>query len=263
MRPAPESFRQRLRAREPLLGTFIKTPTIHTAEVIGAVGFDFIVIDQEHAPFDRVATDAILCAARAAGIAALVRVRSSSASEILGPLDDGAQGILVPHVSTVATARSIATASHYRGGNRGFSNSPRAGRYGGAGVWEHIDACDALTTVVAMIEDPEAVQNIDAIAAVEGIDAFFIGRGDLTVSLGAPGPDAPSVREVVERIAAAGRAREKAICVHTGRLDVNEMCWLRGLGVTAFVVSSDQGLLRTAASQVLGEFKELAATTAR
>jgi 2-keto-3-deoxy-L-rhamnonate aldolase RhmA len=251
----PASFRERLRAREPMLGTFIKTPTFHTTEVIGDVGFDFIVVDQEHAPFDRVATDAVLVGARAAGIATLVRVRTPAASDLLGALDDGAQGVIVPHVSNAETARSVAAAARYRGGRRGFSNSPRAGRYGGASIWEHVDRCDATTAVVAMIEDPEALSIVDSIAAVEGVDALFIGRGDLTVALNAPSPDAPPIREAVERIAASGRAHGKALCVHTGRIDGAEMEWLRGLGVTAFIVSSDQGLMRTAAANVLSEFR--------
>ncbi|MET0498679.1 MAG: aldolase/citrate lyase family protein [Steroidobacteraceae bacterium] len=252
----PVSFRERLRAGEPLVGTFIKTPTFHTAEVIGDVGFDFIVIDQEHGPFDRVATDAVLVGARAAGIAALVRVRTSAAHDMLGALDDGADGVIVPHVSTAEIARSVVGGARYRGGHRGFSSSPRAGRYGGASIWEHVDRGDANTAVVAMIEDPEALSIVDSIAAVDGIDALFIGRGDLTVALNAPSPDSPPIREAVERIAASGRAQGKALCVHTGRIDAAEIAWMRGLGVTAFIVSSDQGLMRTAATNVLSEFKK-------
>jgi staphyloferrin B biosynthesis citrate synthase len=257
-RPPPDSFRARLLAGELLLGTFVKTPTIHTTEILGELGYDFVVIDQEHAPFDRTAIDAVLLAARAARIPALVRVPAADPAPILAALDDGAHGVVVPHVSDVEIARRVASSSRYRGGARGFSNSPRAGRYGTASVWEHVDTCDALTTVIAMIEDPSALDKVDDIVACHGIDAFLIGRGDLTVSLGAAAPDAPEVRAALERIAAAARARSKPLCAYCGRLNEQEFSWLRSVGVTAFIVSSDQGLLRAAGTDALERFKELA-----
>ncbi len=251
-RPAPTAFRERFNARAALVGTFIKTPTVHATEILGDLGFDFVVIDEEHAPFDRVAIDNALLAARAAGTAGIVRVPSADPSRILSVLDSGAIGVLVPHVSSAAKAREIAAACRYRGGKRGFSNSPRAGRYGGLGIWAHVDAGDAATTVIAMIEDPEALSDIDAIAAVEGIDGFFIGRGDLTVAFGAPDMDAPVVRDAVERIANAARAASKTVCAMVG--GAAETGWLKELGVTAFIVSSDQGFMRRAAAQALAEF---------
>lgn len=251
------SFRQRLLAGEVMLGTFIKTPTVHTTEIVGAAGFDCVVIDQEHAPFDRTTTDLLLLAARAAGTSALVRVPAKSSEWTLAALDDGAQGVVVPHVDSVQDARAAVAAARYRGGQRGFSNSPRAGRYGAASMWEHVDAADATTAVIVMIESPTAVDHVEAIAAVEGVDALFIGRGDLTVSFGAPSVDAAPIRSAVERIAAAARTHGKALCVHAGRLDAAEFRWLRGLGVTCFVVSSDQGMLQSAAKDVLTQFREL------
>ena len=100
------TLRRRLLAREHLIGTFVKTPTTHATEILGALGFDFVVIDEEHAPFDRMAIDAALLAARAAGTAALVRVQS--ATSILSVLDCGATGVLVPHVASAARAREVA-----------------------------------------------------------------------------------------------------------------------------------------------------------
>ena len=254
VRPPAAQFRQRLIAGEPLVGTFIKTPTSHSTEILGDLGFDFVVIDQEHAPFDRVATDQVLLGARAAGTAGLVRVPSAAPEAILGALDDGAIGVLVPHVDSVARARDFVAACRYRGGKRGFSNSPRAGRYGGLAMWPHVDAQDAQVAVVAMIEDPQALEVIDAIAAVEGLDAFFIGRGDLTVALGAAQADAPEIRAAVERIARAGRAAGKGVCAMVG--SAAEAGWMRALGVTAFIVSTDQGFMRQAAAKALAEFHQ-------
>src|SRR5262245_46031206 len=106
MSASPASFRKRLLAREPLIGTFLKTPTGHATEIIGEAGFDFVVIDQEHAPFDRTTSDIALLAARSVRIPALVRVPGPEA--ILSVLDCGATGVLVPHVSSVEFARKVA-----------------------------------------------------------------------------------------------------------------------------------------------------------
>lgn len=249
---ASSSFRQRLLAREPLIGSFLKTPTSHATEILGGAGFDFLVIDQEHGPFDRSTTDVALLAARSAGIPALVRVPGPEA--LLSVLDGGATGVLVPHVASVDYARQVAAACRYRNGRRGFATSTRAGGYTAVPMWKHIDAADAAVTVVAQIEDPEALDQLDGIAAVEGIDSLFIGRGDLTAAFGDPSPDPPPVRDAVVRIAAAARRAQKAVSVYVGT--AAEAAWLKGVGASVFVLSSDQGFLRQAAIKGLGEVRD-------
>jgi 2-keto-3-deoxy-L-rhamnonate aldolase RhmA len=95
-------FHRRLKGGDTLLGTFIKIPTTHSTEIIGSLGFDFVIVDQEHSNFDRLSIDAALLAARATGIAALVRV--PDVSHILPALDSGASGVLVPHVDSAGMA---------------------------------------------------------------------------------------------------------------------------------------------------------------
>lgn len=254
-RPHPSTFRQRFLAGDLLLGTFIKTPTSHTSEIIGALGFDFVVIDEEHAVFDRVSIDQALLGARAAGTAGIVRVAEPSAAKLLAVLDDGATGVLVPHVSSAAKAKDIVAACRYRGGKRGFSNTNRGGGYGATGIWEHVDARDAETTVIAMIEDPEALDDIDAIVAVEGLDGFFIGRGDLTVALQATGLADPRVHAAAEKILSAARKVGKPVCLMVA--SAAEAAEWRALGASAFIVSSDQGFLRTAALKTRADFDAL------
>ncbi|WP_342362329.1 HpcH/HpaI aldolase family protein [Terrarubrum flagellatum] len=257
-KPSPMEFRRRFLAGETLLGSFIKTPTGHATEILGGVGFDFVVIDEEHAPFDRVTIDQTLLAARAAGTAGIVRVAEPTPAKLLAVLDDGAIGVLVPHVSTPEKAREMVAACRYRGGKRGFSNSPRAGDYGGAGVWAHVDAQDATVTVIAMIEDPEALDHLDEILAVDGLDGIFVGRGDLTVALGAPGMDSPQTLAATEKIAAAARKAKKPICMMVG--GAADAAKFTEIGASAFIVSSDQGLMRQAATKVAGDFMALRKT---
>jgi 2-keto-3-deoxy-L-rhamnonate aldolase RhmA len=256
-RPSPSDFRKRFAAAERVIGTFIKTPTPHAIEILGDLGFDFVVIDEEHAPFNRESIDVALLAAQASGTAGIVRVADATASRILSALDCGAMGVLVPHVASVEIARSVAAASRYRGGSRGYSGSGRAGRYGTTPVWKNVDAADAQITVIAMIEDPAAVENIEAIVKVDGVDGFFIGRGDLTVAFGAPSNTAPAVQAAVERITGAARAAGKPVCVMVNSAEEAE--GFQRLGATAFIVSTDQGFMRRAAAQALKDFAVLPA----
>jgi staphyloferrin B biosynthesis citrate synthase len=249
------TFRTRFLRGDTLIGTFIKTASSHTSEILGSLGFDFIVIDEEHAPFDRPTIDAALLGARAAGTAGFVRVAEPTPAKLLAALDDGATGVLVPHVSTVAKAREIAAACRYRGGKRGFSNSPRAGNYGGLSLAQHIDFQDAGVTVIAMIEDREALDDIASIASVDGIDGLFVGRADLAVSLGVTALDDPIARAATEQIIAAGRAFEKPICIMVAT--TNEAEAFQKLGASIFIVSSDQAFMRQAASQALDAFRPL------
>jgi 2-keto-3-deoxy-L-rhamnonate aldolase RhmA len=253
----PSAFRSRLLGGEPLLGAFIRTPATHPVEILGGAGLDFVVVDQEHAPLDKATVDALVLAGQAAGIAVVVRVPGSEARDVLPPLDCGAQGVLVPHVDSSAKAGDVVAEARYRGGRRGFSSSSRAGRYGAAGFHEHVACADAQCAVLAMVEDVAALAVLPQIMAVPGLDAVFIGRGDLSIALGADGPMAPSVVEATEDIAAAARSAGKPMCAHVGQLDSPDVAWLRALGVSAFVVSSDQGLLRAAALQTVARFRSL------
>jgi len=246
------SFRQRMLAGDKLVGTFLKTPTSHATEIVAALGFDFVVIDQEHSPFDRTTTDIALMSARGCNIPALVRVSGPDA--VLSVLDCGATGILMPHVASADYAREVAALCRYRNGSRGYATSTRAGGYTAVPMWKHIAASDAAITVVAQIEDPEALDEIDAIAAVEGIDSLFIGRGDLTAAFGDETPNPPAVRQAVERIAAAARKANKPVSVYVGARPEAE--WLRDQGATTFIHNSDQGFLRQAASKGLAEMRE-------
>lgn len=248
---SPAAFRTRLRRGEHLLGTFIKTPGGHSVEIVGDVGFDFVVIDEEHAPFDRQAIDRTLLACRAAQIAGLVRVASSSAPNLLSALDCGAVGVLVPHVISVDDAQAVVRNCRYEKGRRGFSNSPRAGRYGGLSLGEHVKQGDAITTIVAQIEDVEAVEHAEKIARIEGIDALFVGRGDLAVAMGESAMDAPRVLAATEAVCAAGRAADKPVMVFVASAaDAQSM---RKIGASSFICSSDQGLMRQAAVRARSE----------
>lgn len=247
------SFRDNFLAGRTLLGTFIKTPAPHTTEILGHVGLDFVVIDQEHGPFDRGSIDLALLGARAGGVAGLVRV--SGMDQILGALDDGADGVLIPHVSSPERAREAVALCRYRGGVRGFSNTTRAGRYGGAGLWDHVDAQDKHVAVIAMIEDVEALDRLEEIIATPGLDGVFIGRGDLTVALGSASMASPETRSAADRILAACVKAKKPACMMVA--SASEARDFMTQGASAFIVGSDQGFMRQAAAKAVSDFASL------
>lgn len=245
------SLRQALASGATLLGTFVKTTHYQTVEVLAGSGLDFVVLDAEHAPFGRETLDACCLAARAHQFPALVRTASNQAEHILQALDCGAQGVLVPHVDDAQSAADAVGAARYReaGGRRGFSNSPRAGGYGAMPLAAHIDASDRQTTVVVQIETAMAVENVDDIAQVPGVDALFIGRADLAVSYGAASLDHPDVSRAVARICRV--AQDRRIPVGVFLPDTREVHAFMQLGATLFVIGSDQGMLKRAASEVV------------
>jgi 2-keto-3-deoxy-L-rhamnonate aldolase RhmA len=252
---ATSFFRQRLIAGERLAGVFIKTPAPQVIEILGAAGFDFVVIDAEHAPFDRTSTDLAILAARAAGIEAIVRTPNHEPSVLSAPLDDGAAGVVAPHVDSAGAARKLVAACRYSGG-RGYSNSPRGGGYGALGMWDHIAQADARAAVIAMIEDPEGVKNADRILAVDGIDAILVGRADLTVAMDDRTPDARHANAAARDMLAAARRAGKPACIAVGAAS-EAGPWLDA-GATVVIISTDQALLKSAARDALKTFADLA-----
>lgn len=248
-----DSFRKRVRDHTPLMGTFLKTPTSHAAEILGGIGLDFAVIDSEHAPWDRRDIDAACLASRAADMPVLVRV--PDLSQILSALDCGAAGVMVPHVSSPEAAEAAVAAARYGLGHRGFSGSPRSANYGGMKLAEQVRHADSTTLVVAMLEDRGAIDAADEIAAVDGIDVFFLGRGDLTVALGANAGSDPVVTRAVDRLIDAAAARGRPIWAFVG--GVAEAEALRSRGLSGCIVSSDQGAMKAHLSAQLTAFRDL------
>lgn len=242
-------FRRRLVAGERLLGCFVKTPHPAVVEVLGGCGFDCLVLDAEHAPFDRAAVDACILAARAVGVAALVRVPEPSTAWIATVFDCGAAGIVVPHVASAAQAAALAQAVRYGPQGRGFSPSPRAAEYGARGVAGHLAAAGEETVLIAQIEDPVAAQAAAEIAAVPGVDALFVGPVDLGIACGlpVPSPELDALCRQVLAVGGPGRARTGIFVAGADGL----AAWADS-GASFFVTGSDQSLLRAGGMAAAG-----------
>jgi 4-hydroxy-2-oxoheptanedioate aldolase len=189
-----------LRAGEPALGTFMALGSALGAEQLAQIGFDWLVIDQEHGAIDATLTQSLLQAISATETVPLVRVPWNSGDWIKRALDAGAYGLVVPMVNDRADAEAAVKATRYPPmGARSIGGS-RTRLYGGADYVEH--ANDEILLMV-QIESKEAVENAREILSVPGIDGYFIGPGDLCASLGLPNtwdPDFPEYWAALEKV---------------------------------------------------------------
>ncbi|SDC00456.1 HpcH/HpaI aldolase family protein [Ruegeria marina] len=249
-------FKARLIAREPLVGCFVKTPHPIVVEVLGAGPLDFLILDGEHSPFDRAAIDACMLAARAVGCAVLVRVPNDDPSTILGVLDCGAAGVVAPHVTSVEQARKLARSMHYVAGGRGIAGTTRAGGYGVRPLTEHRKASSAEVSLICQIEDREGVDCYDGIAAVDGVDALFVGRADLSVSYGLDDFAAPETAKICGDVLSAKGAATGLYCAP----GEDPGPW-RACGASFFVTGSDHSLLQHGAKALKASFTPANKTT--
>jgi 2-keto-3-deoxy-L-rhamnonate aldolase RhmA len=244
-----QTLKSRLANGDVLIGTFVKTPAPIVVEVLSLTALDCLCLDAEHAPFDRSAIDACIAAARAASMDVLVRIPSAAPEHILNALDCGATGILVPHVRSAAEAQAVVRASHYGHGGRGYAGSSRAAGYTTRTITEHQANSAARTVVILQIEDPEAIDAIDEIASVAGVDALFVGRVDLTVAYGATSQDDLRVVAAVEAVCDRGRHHGRPVGMFLARPEDAGLWQARG--ATLFLLGSDHGFMFAGAADLL------------
>ena len=190
------------------LGTYvggIADPQI--VEIIGHAGFDAAFIDMEHTSFDLRDVQLMVMAAERVGITPIVRTPGFDPAFILRLLDMGVQGIQIPHVSDARAAREAVKAVRYAPlGDRGMAGASRASDYGKIAMTEHMAQSNREITLAVMVEDLPALEDIDAIAATEGVDIVAVGPSDMSRALGVGGAaDHPKLNEVIHRVADAIR----------------------------------------------------------
>jgi 4-hydroxy-2-oxoheptanedioate aldolase len=202
----------KLRAGQPVLITNTSlAPVAQTVEMVGLTGFDGVWIDLEHRDMDATEINPMILAGWAHNVDTMVRVRKDGYTTYFRPLESGATGIMVPHVTTEEEARWIVRNAKFPPiGRRGFDGAGRDADYCLADPKAHMEFANRETFVAIQIEDAEAMPQLDKIAAVEGIDILFIGPADLTISLGIPFEmKHPRFVEVVERVASAAKKNGK------------------------------------------------------
>lgn len=210
--PAPiNMFKRALAGDKPLFGCWLSLADAGAAEIVGSTGFDWVLIDGEHAPNDIRSIRAQLSALQNSASPALVRVPIGETWVIKQVLDVGAQTIMVPMVESADQARDLVRACTYPpGGTRGVgAAAARATNFGA--ISDYVSTADDQICLLVQVESRAGIAALDDILEVDGIDGVFIGPADLSTDMGFKGNvDAPEVqdtiRDALKRIAAAGKA---------------------------------------------------------
>ncbi len=245
-------FRNKLKSGRPCLGVSVTFADPAVSEAIGP-STDFLWIDLEHSPTSFESLQAHLIAARAARVAALVRVPGSDVPTIKRVLDIGAPGLIVPQVSSAAEVQGIVDACRYKPlGNRGFGPR-RPSNFGRAGAGFLAESNRDLFVSV-QIENTAALAEVEAIAAVPHLDSLVLGPYDLSLSMGRD-VNHPDVTAAIERIIAA--ANKNGLAVGSGMNHDDEAFAARAikLGVNWLQVGCDFGYLIQGVDQVLARIR--------
>ena len=256
------TLKRDLYAGKPAFGVMCTFPSPAVVEMLGHLGFDWILLDNEHGSITVDTAEACIVAAELTGMAPIVRPVGNR-PEIIAPfLDRGAWGVQVPHVNTADEARASVDAVKYAPeGHRGIFSGGRPAGYGFKGsTAEYAKAANAETLVCLMLEEVEAIENLPDLVKVAGVDVYFIGSGDLSQSMGYTGQQAhPEVQKVMERgvkiIKDAGRI---AGCSCPDNLVPKFL----GLGVQYFH-SSVGRLLQHGSNAYLNAMREAASVSSR
>jgi 4-hydroxy-2-oxoheptanedioate aldolase len=252
------SAKARLREKGFVAGPFVEVGSPPLVEMLGLAGFDFVVIDCEHAAFCGETAGELIRAAESAAIAPLVRVRRNDAGEILEALDLGAVGLHVPQIGGPDDALRAVQASKFPPlGCRGFNPFVRAARYGAVPVEDFRRTADDDTLLVLHIEARESLEQIEQIVAVPGFDVAFLGPYDLSQTLGIAGEVThPRVREAMRAVVRAARPHGVAVGCFANNPEQARL-WL-GEGISYLAYSVDSVLFLEAcrrARQVIEELR--------
>lgn len=195
--------REKLKS-DVLAGTFLNLGSLAAVEIAAETGFDWLLIDLEHGCGSLADLRALLVACRKSAASPIVRIRSVDPDTVKFVMDSGAAGVMFPYVSSREEAEAAVRCMKYAPqGNRGVANAIRATDFG-VNWSEYFHAANSRSLVVTQIENAEAVEAAEDIAAVDGVDVLFVGPLDLSVNLGHPGDfGAPAVVEAMKKVIAA------------------------------------------------------------
>lgn len=230
----------------PTFGTWVKLPTLETIEMLAHAGIDFVVIDLEHSPLTLETAYRLIVAAQSFGVTAFVRVPDRSGNYIQRVLDSGANGILVPQVTSIEQAtEAIAQMTFSPAGVRGMGITSRAGRWGLLGSGYRASGNDVVRAI--QIEDRATLENIEPLLDLPGLGAAFIGMGDLTMSSGLSA-SSPELSHAVAHLIDACQQRSLPLGTAVGNAELAAQA--RDEGYSFIMVSNDATMFAKAATKL-------------
>jgi 4-hydroxy-2-oxoheptanedioate aldolase len=248
-----KNIKRRIKNGEAVNGCWLNLGSPLTAEIVAMAGFDWVLIDLEHGAGNEKDALSQLQAIEHSGAAGFVRVESVEKQRILKVLDFGAEGVMCPHINNAEEAGLFVDGLRYPpDGSRGIAKMIRASGYGNSST-AYMNTANESIVGIAQIESAEALNNLDAIAGVDGIDVLFIGPSDLTAALGIFGQfDHPLYKDALKVTINAAQKAGKA----TGILLLNpdDYSTYYNLGIRIMACGSDAGFVAEGAKSVAEKF---------
>lgn len=256
MKPT-RSLRSLLEKEQRSLGSWIQLPDPFTAEIMARSGFDWLAIDLEHGMIDLGAAIRLIQVIGNAGVHPVVRLHENDPSTIRRVMDAGAAGIIVPMVNTADEAKkAVAAAKYYPDGKRSFGLG-RAHDFG-RNFDQYMGTSNAENIVVVQIEHIDAIHNLDAILAVQGIDAIIIGPYDLSGSIGIPGKfDDPRFSFKITEIISKVNKSSIALGFHIVHPSEKDLAWCIHEGFTFIAYGMDTIFLQNGACSAVDQARRL------
>lgn len=249
-------FKRRLKGEgpRPPFGTWLMAAAPSTAEALGYTGFDFLVVDMEHVPIEMSDLATILRAIGCTPADAVVRLAWNDQVLVKRALDAGAQTIMLPFVQNADEARlAVSYAKYPPEGVRGVAAVHRGSRFGRAA--DYLKRANEEVAVIVQLETPEAIARLPEIAAVPGVDALFVGPGDLSAAMGHIGNIAhPDVQALIEKAAKDSHAARKPIGIVGPNPDMVRR--FVGYGYDFAAMASDIALMTGRAADWLGNLRD-------
>ena len=256
----PSIVRSKLAAGLPVL---VAKSNFHSPEIIemlGFLGYDCVWICNEHLYHDDSEIDHLIRAARASGIDTLLRRNMSGYERALIPLESGVNGLMIPRVRTVDYVKRVVEYTKFPPlGRRGIDGVNADADFGFMELGEYLDRANERTFLVIQIEDPEAVDIVEEIAAIDGIDVLFVGPGDLSLAYGVPGElRHPKVQAAIDRVAEACGKHGKV--AGTPAIDAEDTQRLMDRGYRLVTTSADYRFVRNGLMSTKETFEDLGFT---
>lgn len=251
------SFRDRVLAGEPLVGTFLNLGSAMTAEIAGLAGFDWVLIDLEHGSGTEASLIPQIHAVAPSGTAIVVRVEQAARTNCSRALDPGANGVMFPRIEGAEEAARVVGYLRYPPrGVRGVAVQNRSGRFGQVRM-QDLGESEREIVGVVQVETRAILEELHAVAAVDGVDVLFVGPGDLSYALGVPGRlDDPNYEAAIDGVIAAAARHGKSAGVLVRDAAEAELALERGFRTVA--VGSDSALLMSGASSTVRAFRAAA-----
>jgi 2-keto-3-deoxy-L-rhamnonate aldolase RhmA len=243
----------RIRAGETVIGSWFTIPHPMVAETLARGGFDFLLLDGEHAPVPPDALCHLLPSTELQGCPVIYRPRTNSLDLIRGALDAGVTGVMVPMIENVAQARAALDAAKYPPlGKRGIGPWRASNYYDD--YLDYVATANDRTCVVLQIESKQAVDAIDAIAALPGVDVLYVGPADMAGSMGLkPGERHEALTAAIGRVATAAKKHGKALGIDVTSLDF--FAAYREMGFSFFTYGIDTSYLMDGARAASRELR--------